>query len=177
MAEDQSNQMVEDQGNQEEKIDFTPQGAARDNISLSQARVMALRTARANPSRRRWILPKRMLFDVLDDSEEEDSYTIVVSFRPEGDFDGTPGQERFKFSKAGRFQDREVLSHPKSSRRFSIKRKTAVVGVIAVFGLIVLVVLVLVLMKTYQSYGDLATQSKLIHEYLPQDSTRYIKLS
>ena len=146
--------MAEDRGNQQEKIDFT-YGGSVGNISLAQARVMAVRTAQASPARRRWILRRRMLFDVLNDYEDEDSYTIVVSFRPEEDFDGTPGQERFKFSKTGRFEDREVLSHPKSSKRFRIKRKTAALGVIAVSGLIGFVVLVLVLMRSYRHYGEL----------------------
>ncbi len=145
--------MAEEQGNQEENLDFTGGGSVLDNISLSQARVMAVRTAQATPTRRRWIMPRRMLFDVLSDYEDEDSYTIVLSFRPVEDFDGIPGQERFKFSKTGRFEDREVLSHPKSSKRFRIKRKTAVVGVIAVGGVIGLVVLVLVLMNSYRHYG------------------------
>ena len=142
--------MVEDQGNQEESIDFTRRGSGLGNISLAQARVMAVRTARANPERRRWILRRRMLFDVLSDYEDEDSYTIVLSFRREENFEGIPGQERFKFSKTGRFEDREVLSHPKSYRRFRIKRKTAALGVIAVGGLIGLVVLFTIL---WQSYG------------------------
>ena len=145
--------MVEDQGNQEENIDFTRGGSVLGNISLSQARVMAVRTAQASPARRRWILRRRMLFEVLNDYEDEDSYTIVLSFRPEEDFDGTPGQERFKFSKTGRFEDRELLSHPKSSKRFRIKRKTAAVAVIAVGGLVGFVVLVLVLMNSYRHYG------------------------
>jgi len=135
--------MVEDQGNQEENIDFTRGGSGLGNISLSQARVMAVRTARASIRRR------RMLFDVLSDYEDVDGYTIVVSFRPEEDFDGIPGQERFKFSKTGRCEDREVLSHPKSYQRFRIKRKTAAMGVIAVGGLIGLVVLVFVLLQSY----------------------------
>lgn len=141
--------MAEDQSNQEVAIDFTRGGSALGNISLSQAREMAVRTAQATPTRRRWIMSRRMVFDVLDDEENEDSYTIVVSFRPQEDFEGTPGQERFRFSKAGRFEDREVLSYPKSSKRFRIKRKTAVLGVILVGGLIGLVVLFGVLFQTH----------------------------
>ena len=142
--------MEEDQGNQqEENIDFTSGGSVTRNISLSQAGVMAVRTAQANPARRRWVLKRRMLFDVLSEYEDEDSYTIVLSFRPEEDFEGTPGQERFKFSKTGRFEDREILSHPKSSRRFRIKRKTAVWGIIAISALIGFIILVLVIVNTY----------------------------
>ena len=144
--------MVENQDG--EKIEFTSEGGSPVYISLSQARVMAVRTAQASPGRRRWILRRRMLFDVLDDYEDEDGYTIVLSFRPGEDFEGTTGQDQLKFSKSGMFEDREVLSHPKYSKRFRIKRKTAALGVIAAGSLIVFAVLVVVLTKTYGHYGD-----------------------
>lgn len=115
---------------------FTSGGSVPSNISISQVRVMAVRTAQATPGRRRWFLRRRMLFDVLSDYEDKDSYTIVVSFRPTGDFEGTPGQERFRFSKTGRFQDRDVLSYPKSTKRFRIRRKTVVKGLVVVLVLI-----------------------------------------
>ncbi|HIB12548.1 MAG TPA: hypothetical protein EYO17_11590 [Dehalococcoidia bacterium] len=89
-----------------------------------------------------------MLFDVLSDHEDESSYTIIVSFRPEGDFEGTPGQERFRFSKTGRFENREVLRYPKHSKRFRIRRKTVVLGVIVLGGLIALAVLFSALFRT-----------------------------
>ena len=137
--------MAEEQVNQEDKPAFTRGGSALNNISLSQAGVLAIRTAQANPGRRRWILRRRMLFEVLSDHEDDDRYTVVVSFRPEEDFEGTPGQERFKFSKIGRFEDREILNHPKSSKRFRIKRKTVVVGAVGILVLIGFAVLILVL--------------------------------
>ena len=74
--------MVENQANQEEIIDSTRESGVPGYISLSQAKEMALRTARASPSRRRWILRTRMVFDVLNDYEDENAYTIVISFRP-----------------------------------------------------------------------------------------------
>lgn len=141
--------MVEDEGMQEEEISSTRGGSALGNFSITQARVMAVRTAQATPTRGSWmILRRKMLFDVLSDHEDESSYTVVVSFRPEGDFDGTPGQERFRFSKTGRFEDREVLSHPKHSRRFRVKSKTVVLGVIVVGGLIGLALLLTALFQT-----------------------------
>ena len=78
--------MAEEQVNQAENTQFTRGGSALNNISLSQARVLAVRTAQANPGRRRWILRRRMFFEVLSDHEEDDGYTVVVSFRPEEDF-------------------------------------------------------------------------------------------
>ena len=89
-----------------------------------------------------------MLFDVLSEHEDDDRYTVVVSFRPVEDFEGTPGEERFKFSKTGRFEDREILSHPKSSKRFRIKRKKVVVGAVGILVLIGFAVLALVFMDS-----------------------------
>ena len=66
---------------QEEKLEFTPKGEDFGFISLPQARVLAIQTARANPARRRWIRQRRMGFNVLNDYEDEDNYTIVLSFR------------------------------------------------------------------------------------------------
>ena len=146
MVEYQSNQMTEEQGNQE--ATGTRGGSSLGNSSLSQAKVMAVRTAQATPTRGLWILRRRMLFDVLSDHEDESSYTIIVSFRPEGDFEVTPGQERFRFSKIGRFENREVLRYPKHSKRFRIRRKTVVLGVIVLGGLIALAVLFSALFRT-----------------------------
>ena len=154
--------MAEELANQEGKIDFTREGGGSGHISLSQTGVMALRTARAAPGRRRWILRRRMVFDVLNDSEDENSYTVVLAFRPVGEFDGTPGQERFKFSKTGRFEGREVLSHPKSFRRFSIKRKTVAIGVFGILGLIGATVLVLAFIRS---------DPPCISSYCDQDSS------
>ena len=139
--------MAEELANQEGKIEFTRAGEVPGQISPSQSGMMALRTARAAPGRRRWILRRKMVFDVLNDFEDESTYTVVLSFRPEGEFDGTPGQEQFKFSKTGRFEGRDVLSHPKSFRRFSIKRKTAAIGGFAVCALIGATVLVLAFIR------------------------------
>ena len=116
-----------------------------DHISITQASEMALRTARASATRQRWFSRRRMLFDVLDEDEDKDGYTVVLSFRPEGDFEGTPGQEQFKFLKTGRFQGREVLHQPNVSKRFRIKRKTVVVSIVVVILLIGFAGLVIVL--------------------------------
>jgi len=96
----------------------------------------------------------------------------VLSFRPEEDFEGTPGQERFKFSKTGRFEDREILSHPKSSRRFRIKRKTAVWGIIAISALIGFIILVLVMMNTYTWQNRRDSQFQEPTGVAPADASR-----
>ena len=79
--------MADLQENQYATTDFTRGGSGIGNFSLSRARVMAVRTAQATPTRGRWILRRKMLFEVLSDSEDEGSYTVVVSFCPVGDFE------------------------------------------------------------------------------------------
>ena len=62
--------MVEDKGKEEEKFDFTPEGEALGYISLDQARVLAMRTARETPgaySPRFASVP--MAFEVVEDEE------------------------------------------------------------------------------------------------------------
>ena len=141
-----------------EKIEFTSEGGSLGNISLSQAREMAVRTARASPAGRYGILRRTMVFDVLSDYEDEDTFTIVVSFRSEGDFEGTPGQERFKFRKTGEFEDREVLSSPKRSMRFLLKGLVPAAGVVAVLVAIAVGIFVLVssgVLTRYRGAGPL----------------------
>ena len=140
------------------------QDSEKRYISLSQAREMAIRTARASPARRHWMLPRRMVFDFFNDYEDEDTYTIVISFRPEGDFAGTPGQEQFKFRKTGEFEAREVLNPPKSSMRFVIKGFAPALGVVAVVVVIAVVVLVLVrsdILTRYRGAGSLESRGEI----------------
>jgi len=70
--------MAEDQGKPgEEKLEFTREGEDFGYISLDQARVLAMRTARENPGAygRRY-LTRPMAFDVVEGSETEDHYII-----------------------------------------------------------------------------------------------------
>ena len=83
--------MVEDEGKKEEdKFEFTPEGESLGYISLDQARVLAMRTAREAPGaygrRFRNVL---MAFEVVEDEDTEDHYVITLSFRPQGQFSGT----------------------------------------------------------------------------------------
>ena len=63
-----------------------------------------------------------MAFSLVEQEEGEDYYTVTLAFRPEGDFDGTPGQEQFFITKEGTVSIRQVLSLPKGTgdRRFPI---------------------------------------------------------
>ena len=115
--------MAQDEGRQEEKFDFTREGETLGYISLDQARVLAMQTARQTPgeySRRFADIP--MTFDVLEAEETEDYYEVTLSFRPQGQFPGTPGQEQFFIEKVGVVALRQVLSFPapKGDLRFPV---------------------------------------------------------
>ena len=106
--------MAQDEGKQnEEKFDFTREGEALGYISLDQARVLAMRTAREAPGdygRRFSDTP--MAFDVVEAEETEDYYEVTLSYRPQGQFSGTTGQEQFFIEKEGNVAVRQVLSLP-----------------------------------------------------------------
>ena len=106
--------MAEDQGKEEGKFDFTPEGESRGYISLAQARVLAMRTAQETPGEYGFdYRDVPMAFDTVESGEDEDFYTITLSFRPQGDFSGTPEQEQFFIEKEGRVAVRQVLSLPR----------------------------------------------------------------
>ena len=106
--------MAEDEGKrEEEKFEFTRDGEALGYISLDQARVLAMRTARETPGaygRRFANVP--MAFEVAEAKETEDYYEVTLSLRPEGQFAGTPGLEQFYIEKEGGIAVRQVMSLP-----------------------------------------------------------------
>jgi len=118
--------MADDNGkNEQEKFDFDSAGQAVGYISLDQARVLAMRTARDTPGeygRRFTDVP--MAYEAVEDQETEDHYVVTLSFRPQGQFTGTPGREQFFIEKEGAVAHRQVLSLPtlKRSRRFHLMR-------------------------------------------------------
>jgi hypothetical protein len=40
-------------------------------------------------------------FEVISEEDPEDHYVVTLSFRPQGDFEGTPDQEQFFMKKEG----------------------------------------------------------------------------
>ena len=134
--------MAQDEGKKdEEKLEFTLEGETPGYISLDQARVLAMRTAREAPGaygRRFRNVP--MAFEVAEDEETEDHYVVTLSFRPEGEFTGTPGQEQFFIEKTGTVEVRQVLSLPRLAevRRFPVV--PVGIGLLAVVIAVVLVV-------------------------------------
>ena len=103
--------VAEDQGKEEEKFDFTSEGEGY--ISLSEARVLAMRTAMETPGDYgTQYQGVAMVFEVVESGEDDDYYTVVLSVRPQGNFDGTPGQEQLVVGKEGTIALRQVLSTP-----------------------------------------------------------------
>jgi len=103
--------MAEDQGKEEEKFDFTSEGEGY--ISLDEARVLAMRTASSTPGDYgRGFRGVTMVFEVSSLEETDDFYEVTLSFRPQGNFDGTQGQEQFVVGKEGGISLRQVLSVP-----------------------------------------------------------------
>ena len=117
---------------------FDSTGQAIGYISLAQARVLAMSTAQDTPGEYGSDYPDvPMAFDTLEASEDEDFYTITLSFRPQGNFSGTPGQEQFFIEKEGRVAVRQVLSLPRRGRRFPVLPVAigvVIVGVIVAVG-------------------------------------------
>ena len=95
--------MLEDEGKKdEEKFDFSLEGKVIGYISLDQAQVLAMSTAREEPvaygSR---YLSVPMAFDVVESTETEDHYVVAMDFRPQGEFYGRPDREQFFIEKEG----------------------------------------------------------------------------
>ena len=103
--------MAQDKGKQEEEMfDFTLEGEALGYFSLDQARVLAMRTARETPGDYgRRFRTANMAVEVVEDTETEDHYVVTLSFRPGGEFTGTPGREQFFITKEGAVSIRQVL--------------------------------------------------------------------
>jgi len=127
---------------EEEKFEFDAAGEALGYISLDQARVLAMRTARETPGaygRRLRGVP--MAFEVAGEEETEDHYVVTLSFRPEGEFAGTQGQEQFFIEKEGAVAIRQVLGLPRRAgeRRFPVIPVAIgllVVALVAVVGVV-----------------------------------------
>ncbi|PKB84256.1 MAG: hypothetical protein BZY88_00585 [SAR202 cluster bacterium Io17-Chloro-G9] len=109
--------MAEEESKEDfEKIEFTPEGESLGYISLEQARLLAMQTARDDPGNYgRRFSGSRMVFDVAEQEDGEDYYIVTLSFRPEGDFAGTTGQEQFFIEKEGAVAHRQVLSLPSAA--------------------------------------------------------------
>jgi hypothetical protein len=125
--------MVEDEEIKEDKFEFDAAGEALAYISLEQARVVAMRTARDEPGDYgQGLSGVRMVYQPVEQEEGEDYYVVTMSFRPEGDFVGSPGQEQFFIEKEGAVAYRQVLSLPRSTGRRRIPAIPVAIGLAVV---------------------------------------------
>ena len=101
----------------QEKFEFTSEGEALSYVSLDQARVLAMRTARDDTAFYGLTYSGRELVrEELSAEESEDYYRIRLSYRPAERFNGTPGVELFMIGKLGTIELRQILTAPKSKR-------------------------------------------------------------
>ena len=81
--------MAEDADNKEDQFDFTSQGEAMGYISIAQARLLAIQTARETPGDYgRGFTGILMAIEVVESSEDEDYYIVTLGIRPQGAFSG-----------------------------------------------------------------------------------------
>ena len=100
---------------------------------MDQARVLAMRTAMEAPGaygRRYSEVP--MAFEVAGEEETEDHYVISLSFRPQGEFAGTPGREQFFVEKEGTIAVRQVMGLPRPAGARRLRIALAIIGVAVV---------------------------------------------
>ncbi len=83
-----------------------------------------------NYSRRYRDVP--MVFEGVEDSETEDYYLVTLSFRPQGQFSGSPGQEQFFIEKEGTLAVRQVLSIPRRRGGFPLLPVAVGLGIVGV---------------------------------------------
>ena len=92
--------MVDEEGRKEDKFEFDATGESTGYISMAQARISAVRTARAQPGNYGAAFEGvEMFFEVAGSEEDEDYYHIRLSFRPTTNFNGTPGIEELTIDK------------------------------------------------------------------------------
>ena len=141
VAEDQDK--PEDQAKKEDQFGFTPEGESLGYISLEQARVVAMRTARDQPGDYgREFSGVRMVFDLVQQEEGEDYYIITLSVRPEGDFEGRPGEEEFFIEKEGNVAYRQLRSRPRKGKGGFPKGRAAIGVVIVAIAVLAFLILV-----------------------------------
>ena len=117
-------------------------GVVRDDVSLDQASVLAIRHARENTEfyGRRYS-KRELVWEVAGSEEGDDYYQVRLSFRPAGRFSGQPGIELFTIDKSGSIELRQLLEEPTESFRQLINESVRILGLrIPLVGLALLVV-------------------------------------
>ena len=106
MAEDDSKQDL-----------FNAAGQTPGYISLDEARVLAVEHARDNRGfyGRRY-RGRELVWEVVNQEEQEDHYDVKLSFRPAGRFRGHSGIEHFIIEKTGQIRVRQLVDLPSGKR-------------------------------------------------------------
>ncbi len=115
----------------EEKLEVSPEGEAMDNITLDQARVLALQHAQATAGFYGARFPRHdFVWEVVSQEDRDYYYDIRLSFQPAGRFRGKPGVERFIVDRRGKIEVRLVLVEPSglSQRATLIRPSRQVAG-------------------------------------------------
>ena len=90
MVDDRENLDPEDK--KEDSFEFDSAGEAVEYISMAQARVLAMRTAREEPGNYGAAFDGvEMAFERVGQEDDEDYYHIRLSYQPVSDFQGEPG--------------------------------------------------------------------------------------
>jgi len=99
--------------NEDNKGEDSPETDDQSDISLDQARQLALDHARENLDfyGRRY-RHRELVWEIVSEEEDEDYYRILLFFRPAARFNGTPGTEQFIIEKTGEIRLRQLLDEP-----------------------------------------------------------------
>ena len=90
MVDDRENLDPEDK--KEDSFEFDSAGEAVEYMSMAQARVLAMRTAREEPGNYGAAFEGvEMFFKAVEEDADEDYYHIRLSYQPVSDFQGEPG--------------------------------------------------------------------------------------
>ena len=153
--------------------------AVQPHISRDQSRVLAMRTARETPGAYgRSLGGVPMAFEVTAEEETEDYYVVTLSYRPQGSFTGTPGQEQFFIDKEGTVAHRQVLSLSRAEGGRRIQTVPIILGLAAAVIVVGTVVGVLVMSGgTGQEGGDTAPPAGPVGATTPPSGPEMAALS
>lgn len=130
--------MVEDDDvNKDDKFEFDSTSEVVEYASLGQSELIAIQDVRNEPGNYgRQYEGVKMGYTVEHQKERADYYVITLLFRPEGDWNGGGGQERFFIEKEGVVAHRQLLSLPRStsSRRLMSITVLLIVATIVIAG-------------------------------------------
>ena len=101
----------DDDVNKDDKFEFDSTSEVVEYASLGQSELIAIQDVRDKPGNYgRQYGGVKMVYTVEHQKERSDYYVITLLFRPEGDWNGGGGQERFFIGKEGVVAHRQLLS-------------------------------------------------------------------